>query len=58
MHSDIEFGMPVDYEVQQQVKLLFMSVLILVMRDWSLILVIEMRCDGWCKWRASIIFVQ
>lgn len=50
MHSDIEFGMPVDYEVQQQVKLLFMSVLILVMRDWSLILVIEMRCDGWCKW--------
>ena len=39
-HSDIEFGMPVDYEVQQQVKLLFMSVLILVMRDWSLILVI------------------
>ena len=39
MHSDIEFGMPVDYEVQQQVKLV-MSVLILVMRDWSLILVI------------------
>lgn len=29
MHSDIEFGMPVDYEVQQQVKLLFMSVLII-----------------------------
>ena len=40
MRSHIEFGVPVDYEVQQQVKLLFISVLILLMRDWSLILVI------------------
>ena len=40
MCSHIEFGMPVDCEVQQQVKLLFISVFILLMRDWSLILVI------------------
>ena len=48
MRSHIEFGMPVDYEVQQRVKLLFISVSTYsVDEGLVIILVIQMRCmDG------------
>lgn len=45
MRSHIEFGMPVDYEVQQRVKLLFISVSTYSVNEGLvIILVIQMRC--------------
>lgn len=45
MRSHIELGMPVDYEVQQRVKLLFISVSTYsVDEGLVIILVIQMRC--------------